>query len=94
MQSLCLTRQAESFIFEESFFMSNDVFEKVKQLPPEKQQEVEDFVDFLLSKHPPANGMTPEEIGEMRRRNAGRLKGQIWMADDFNETPEDFKDYL
>lgn len=74
--------------------MSADVLEKVKQLPPDKQQQVEEFIDFLLSKHQPANTKTKEEIAEMRMRNAGWAKGKIWMADDFNETPEDFKDYL
>lgn len=68
--------------------------EKIKKLPFEKQKELEDYVDFLLSKYNPSNGMTPEEIGEMRMRNMGWAKGQIWMADDFNDTPEDFKDYM
>lgn len=27
-------------------------------------------------------------------RELGFAKGQIWMSDDFNETPEDFKEYL
>ena len=74
--------------------MRTDVIEKVKLLPPDKQQEVEDFIDYLFSKYKidmPAEG---ESLAEKRRRNMGRLKGQIWMADDFNETPEDFKDYM
>lgn len=27
-------------------------------------------------------------------RVAGSAKGQIWMAEDFNETPEEFKDIV
>lgn len=27
-------------------------------------------------------------------REMGFAKGQIWMSDDFNETPEEFKEYL
>ena len=30
----------------------------------------------------------------LRFRQAGTAKGKIWMADDFDETPEDFKDYM
>ncbi len=71
--------------------MSTDVLEKVKQLPADKQKEVEDFIDYLLYKYA-GDGM--ENIAEKRRRNLGRLKGEIWMAKDFNDTPEDFKDYL
>ena len=29
-----------------------------------------------------------------RRRKPGSAKGQVWMAPDFDETPEDFKDYV
>jgi len=27
-------------------------------------------------------------------RQPGSAKGQVWMAEDFDETPEDFKEYL
>jgi hypothetical protein len=72
--------------------MSTDVLDKVKQLPVDKQKEVEDFVDYLLHKYVEVN--STEDIAENRRKNMGRLKGQIWMAEDFNATPEDFKDYI
>lgn len=28
------------------------------------------------------------------KRTLGGLKGQIWMADDFDETPDCFKEYI
>ncbi len=71
--------------------MSTDVLEKVKQLPADKQKEVEDFIDYLLYKYA-GDGM--ENIAEKRKKNLGRLKGEIWVADDFNDTPDDFKDYI
>jgi hypothetical protein len=74
--------------------MNNLTIEKVKKLPPEKQQEVEDFIDYLLNKYEVRDQKEMELIAEQRRKNAGRFKGQIWMADDFNETPDDFKDYM
>ena len=72
--------------------MKQEILEMMEQLPPDKQEEVKDFVGFLLSRYKITESR--EAIAEMRKRNAGRLKGQIWMADDFNETPEDFKDYI
>ncbi len=72
--------------------MGSDVLEKVKQLPPDNQKEMEDFIDYLLHKYPSVNGET--DIAEKRRRNMGRLKGEIWMAENFNDIPEDFKDYI
>ncbi len=76
------------------FFMSNEVLEKVKLLSPDEQKAVENFILGLLSQHKETEADTEESVAEMRLRNMGRLKGQIWMADDFNDTPEDFKDYL
>jgi prevent-host-death family protein len=29
-----------------------------------------------------------------RPRTPGTAKGRVWMAPDFDETPEDFKDYV
>jgi len=73
--------------------MSIDVLEKVKQLPPDKQKEVEDFINYLLDKYTSVTARQ-ESIADKRRRNMGWAKGKIWIADDFNDTPEDFKDYL
>ena len=73
--------------------MNYEVLEKVKLLPPDQQEEVERFVERLLSKCNIANS-NMESIAEKRRNNVGRLKGKIWMADDFNETPDDFKEYI
>lgn len=74
--------------------MNTDVIEKVKQLPPEKQKEVEDFIDSLISKYKAETEADASSLAESRCKNIGWAKGQIWMAEDFNETPEDFKDYL
>ncbi len=35
----------------------------------------------------------PHKNGQ-KRLKFGDLKGKIWIADDFNETPEDFADYI
>ena len=68
--------------------MITDILEKVNQLPLDKQKEVEDFVDFLVSKYK-VEVRTPEQsISEFRKQNMA--KGQTWMDDDFNETPGDF----
>ena len=80
--------------------MSEDVLQKVKKLPAEKQQEGEDVVDYLVNKYvgeqENGNGKEPieEDIAEKRKRNMGWAKGKIWIADDFNDTPEDFKEYI
>ncbi len=72
--------------------MSSDVLEKVKQLPPDKQKEVEDFIDDLLQKYNAENAM--ETVADIRRKNMGWAKGAVWVAEDFDKTPDEFKDYL
>lgn len=74
--------------------MSNEVLEKVKQLPLEKQKQVEDYIDYLLSRYVALDKKGTESLAEKREKNMGWAKGQIWMAEDFNETPADFKDYM
>ncbi len=70
--------------------MTTQILDKIKLLPVSKQREVEDFVNFLVTKY-----FTPKKSLEINRRNlAGRLKGQINISEDFNDTPEDFKTYL
>jgi hypothetical protein len=50
---------------------------------------LQDALDsYRLGKQVPA---TP---GEKPRRRAGNGKGKVWMAPDFDEPLEEFKDYL
>lgn len=72
--------------------MGEQLLEEIQKLPYEQQKEVEDFVEYLKLKY--VTQQKTEDIAEHRRKNLGWAKGQIWMADDFNETPEDFKDYM
>jgi len=37
---------------------------------------------------------TPAKTEHLKEREFGCLKGQIWMADDFDAPLEDFKDYM
>jgi hypothetical protein len=73
--------------------MSIDVIEKIKQLPADKQKEVEDFINFLASKYV-VSAEAVELVENKRRQNIGRLHGKIHISDDFNITPDDFKNYL
>jgi hypothetical protein len=77
--------------------MNTDTIDILNKLPLDKQEEVNDFIAFLLQKYqaPAGSGNSSDEaILKNRMQIAGRMKGKIWMADDFNDTPEDFKDYI
>ena len=64
------------------------ILEKIKMIPVAYQQEVEDFIDFILQK----KGNKKNEVKTQRK--LGLLKGRMKMSDDFNASLDDFKDYM
>jgi len=57
-------------------------------IPVAYQQEVEDFIDFILQKKVNKNDKVKTT------RKLGLLKGKMKMSDDFNAPLKDFKDYM
>jgi hypothetical protein len=64
---------------------------KLSQLPIEKQKEVDDFIDRLLTQ---LDVKKAEEKNEVKKPAFGALKGMFVMSDDFDEPLDDFKDYM
>ena len=67
-----------------------------KSLPEDKIYDVIAFIDFLKARMQPAASYS-EQAGGVRRhkkRKLGQMKGKIRMADDFDEIPADFKEYV
>ena len=62
----------------------------VQLLPEEKLPVLIEFARFLNQTDLPNGiaGTGASAISEKRRALAGVLKGQVKMADDFNETPD------
>lgn len=60
--------------------------QKLRRIPERDLATVSRFLDSVLtaseSHEPPA------------ARQLGQWNGRIWMADDFDDTPDCFKDYL
>lgn len=49
--------------------------------------------EVIIAKgHKPLLKLVPLE--ESKRRRPGSAKGRIWMAPDFDATPDDFTDYV
>jgi prevent-host-death family protein len=49
--------------------------------------------EVVIARHnKPILKLVPLERARLRRR-PGSAKGKVWMAPDFDETPEDFADY-
>ena len=57
--------------------------------------EVRNGEEVILTDHDsPVVKMIPLSPSKTPRGLVGSLKGKIWIADDFDETPEDFNDYI
>ena len=54
--------------------------EKIQNLPPDLQNEVIDFIDYLINK---------KMANQKGKRPFGLCRGQIKIADDFNEPIDD-----
>jgi len=61
------------------------LYTKISSLSPSRIKEVNDFVEFLLSK---------EKNKEVKERKYGCAKGLFVLHDDFDEPIEDFKEYM
>jgi len=66
---------------------------KIEMLPLYRQQEVSDFVDFLLSSVDNSN--TKKDSSVRKHPYAGCMSGTFGkISDDFNEPLDEFKDYM
>lgn len=61
------------------------LYTKISALPPSLIKEVNDFVEFLMTKH---------RKNKIKERKFGCAKGLIEMHDDFDAPLEDFKEYM
>ena len=64
----------------------SEFLEKVKPMPPDYQQEVKDFVDFVWERKMQRSPDISKKMSLF-----GAFKGRVWMSPDFDEPLEDFK---
>lgn len=69
--------------------MNTSLIEKIKQLPPHYQQEVEDFVDFIREKK-----LLQNNIVNDRSQLFGVFKGKIKMLEGFDDPIEGMEEYM
>lgn len=64
-----------------------ELTKKIERLPAQKRAELNEYIDALLQSIETPNAKTPKAV-------FGSTKGKLWMADDFDEPLDDFKDYM
>ena len=61
----------------------------IHNLPAESLRSLVDYANFLISRVDASEGRN-----KPYRSIIGRSKGKVWLADDFNEIPDGFKEYV
>ncbi|HET8830107.1 MAG TPA: DUF2281 domain-containing protein [Pelobium sp.] len=67
---------------------TTEIFEKIKLIPKNYQQEVVDFIDFILEKKVKKSKISSHQ------RPLGLLKGKMKMSASFDEPLDDFNSYM
>ncbi|MDJ0617244.1 MAG: DUF2281 domain-containing protein [Calothrix sp. MO_192.B10] len=63
--------------------VTQELIAKLQSLPPEQQQTLLDFADFLVQKYGKPQAR--------QQRVLGLHQGEIWMSEDFNDPlPDEF----
>jgi hypothetical protein len=62
------------------------LYKKLSYLPDSLKAEVNDFIDFLMTKR--------KKDHKKKQPIFGSAKGQIYISPDFDEPLEDFKEYM
>ena len=77
---------------------TKNIINKLKTLPENMVNEVEDFIDFLKAKHSKNAYQTPpsnlNHAIEEPKSLYGAAKGLFIIPKDFNDPMEDLKEYM
>ncbi|MBQ3837411.1 MAG: DUF2281 domain-containing protein [Treponema sp.] len=69
---------------------------KLRMVPESEFDFVSRFLDLVLSRNSntaPAKAKA-KKTEKKSIRQLGQWKGKVWIADDFDETPDCFKEYV
>lgn len=66
----------------------------IRTVPKDKLQILIEFAHFLSLPNRSVNMDADKTKADQKRSILGRAKDKIWMAEDFDETPECFKEYI
>lgn len=70
------------------------ILAKLEKLPESLQVEVLHYIEFLIDKQDKAQAVNSAPEHPKKKRQAGLLKGKIWISEDFDAPLEEMKDYM
>ncbi len=73
---------------------SEAILSKYNQLPPEFQKAVDLFLEALVSTSSKIKTEESKQLPHLAKRQFGAIKGELWMADDFDAPIPGLESYL
>ena len=67
---------------------------EISLLSEEELSQVMQFINFLRFSKTDRVSVTEQQPASKKYRSRGGFQGRVILADDFNETPECFKEHL
>jgi hypothetical protein len=74
--------------------LDEEVLKVFASMPYSLKLEVLHYAEYLISKHSHNSEISVQLEKPTKKRQAGVLKGKIWMSDDFDEPLEEMKEYM
>ena len=72
-----------------------DLLGAIAVMPKNLKLAVLDYAEYLISKHTQNNfALTTQSQEPQKKRQAGLLKGKIWIADDFDAPLKEMQEYM
>ena len=78
----------------ETVSVDEEVLKVFASMPYSLKLEVLHYAEYLISKHSRNSESVSQLEKPKKKRQAGLLKGKIWMSDDFDEPLEEMKEYM
>jgi hypothetical protein len=70
-----------------------ELLQAIDIMPQDIKIAVLDYAEYLISKHTQSISKSIPQTS-LKKRQAGLLKGKIWMSDDFDAPLDEMKDYM
>ncbi|MEY3302042.1 MAG: DUF2281 domain-containing protein [Pseudanabaena sp.] len=70
-----------------------ELLQAIAIMPQDIKIAVLDYAEYLINKHTQSITKSIPQTS-LKKRQAGLLKGKIWMSDDFDAPLDEMKDYM
>jgi hypothetical protein len=71
-----------------------EILQILAKMPESLRQELVRYAKSLMATHSKLDISDDEKEKPAKRGGLGIWKGKIWISDDFDQSLEDFKDYM